>query len=81
MDFDQHKENCDKCKLVDISKPATLVYCCLVGAPLLRDALSSEASKKHTAETRRLKRQFLMQSDGNVYQAPKSKVKMLTRYK
>jgi hypothetical protein len=81
MDFDQHKQACEKCNTVDITKPATLVNCCLVGAPLLRDELASIGSKKHSSEVRKLKRQFLMESDGNVYQTTKNKAKQAMRYK
>lgn len=80
-DFETHKSGCNKCALVDVGKPSTLVQCCWVGAPLLRDylnALSAPAVRKQNAA---LKRQFTQDADGKNYSATKQKLREVMKYK
>ena len=81
MDFIQHQSGCDKCKLVDKDKPATLVHCCLIGAPLLRDYLSELVKPDVARQNRQLKRQFTQQADGKSYKTNGKKLKEVMRYK
>jgi hypothetical protein len=81
MDFLQHKSGCHKCQLVDIDKPSTLVNCCLIGAPLLRDYLSNLVKPDIARQNRQLKREFMRESDGKVYTTTKKKLKEVMRYK
>lgn len=81
MDFLQHKSGCAKCQLVDIDKPATLVNCCLIGAPLLREHLVNIVKPEIAKQNKRLKREFMQESDGKVYTTTKKKLKEVMRYK
>lgn len=79
--FETHLLSCKKCVDVDVDKPATLINCCLLGAPLLRDYLSDISSKKHRNSTKSLKHQFLADENGKIYKSTSAKVKKITIYK
>ena len=79
--FETHLLSCKKCVDVDVDKPATLINCCLLGAPLLRDYLSDINSKKIKNNMKSLKRQFLSDADGKIYKSTSAKVKKITKYK
>jgi hypothetical protein len=80
-EFENHTRTCIKCRSVEITKPSTLINCCLLGAPLLRDYLSEISSKKNKIHVQSLKRQFLSDSDGKIYKSTSAKVKKATVYK
>jgi hypothetical protein len=81
MDFEIHQVGCAKCLTVNVNQSATLVNCCAEGASMLRDYIAKLKAPEVKKEQKALKRQFLMQEDGNVYKSTKAKVKLVTRYK
>jgi GrpB-like predicted nucleotidyltransferase (UPF0157 family) len=80
-EFETHRHSCQQCASVDTGRPATLVNCCLAGAPMLRDylnALSAPAARKAMSA---LKRQFTQDEEGKVHGTTKKKLKEVMRYK
>jgi GrpB-like predicted nucleotidyltransferase (UPF0157 family) len=80
-EFETHKHGCKQCASIEIERPATLVNCCLAGAPLLRDflnAISAPAMRKQMAA---LKRQFTQDAEGKTHCTTKQKLKEVMRYK
>ena len=57
-EWQAHILGCDNCKLVDVTSPASLIHCCIKGAPSLRDHLAAKAASKTRAKNRALKAQF-----------------------
>jgi hypothetical protein len=81
ISFITHKFGCNDCIKVDTDKPATLVNCCLVGAPLLRDYLVEINSKEYKAKQKALKREFISDADGKTYKTTSRKLKRVMVYK
>lgn len=79
--FETHALSFEKCNNININIPSTLINCCLLGAPLLKDYLSEIGSKNHKNNMKSLKRQFLADGDGKIYKSTHSKVKKATLYK
>jgi hypothetical protein len=79
--FELHQSHCLKCKTVDISKPATLINCCLDAAKELKDYLNSLAAPVKRKQNAALKRQFSVEADGKCYHASKRKLAEVMRYK
>lgn len=67
--------------MVDKDKPATLVHCCLIGAPLLRNYLSELVKPDVARQNKQLKRQFTQQEDGKSYKTTGKRLKEVMRYK
>lgn len=80
-EFITHRKACSPCQSVDIAKPATLVNCCLQGAPLLRAYLNFLAAPAARKQNAALKRQFTQEADGKNYHTSKQKLKEVMRYK
>jgi len=80
-EFQVHTNICEKCQSVDIDNPSTLINCCLLGAPLLRDFLAQVCSNKNKSVLKSLKNQFLSNGDGKIYKSTSEKVKKATLYK
>lgn len=81
MDWLTHKIGCNDCNLVDIEKPATLVKCCLIGAPILRNYLSELAKPDFAKKAKQLKKQFTQELDGKSYKITAKKLKEVMIYK
>ena len=79
--FETHLLSCKYCKTVDINNSSTLVNCCLIGAPMLRDYLVEINSKQYKNNVKSLKRQFLSDAEGKIYKSTSAKVKKATMYK
>lgn len=79
-DFEVHVYGCKKCASVDTQKPATLVNCCLIGAPLLRDYLHSIMDPIARKRAAAIKKQFT-QSEGKNHNTTKKKLKEAMKYK
>lgn len=79
-EFEVHRLGCEKCKTVLLEKPATLVNCCLLGAPLLRDYLNALSAPAARKQMNALKRQFTQQ-EGKNYNASKQKLREVMKYK
>jgi hypothetical protein len=80
-DYLTHRVGCDKCKTVEISKPATLANCCLTGAPLLRDYLNSLIAPHERKRQAAIKEQFNKNQDGTSQKTTRAKLKEVMRYK
>ena len=74
-EFQNHQLGCSQRQAVILSETRTLVNCCLVGAPLLRDDLNATASKAVRRVNKALKEQF----EDNT-KTTKKKAKSATRY-
>lgn len=80
-EFTTHSYGCKQCISIDVNKPTTLINCCLVGAPLLRDYLNFIVSPEYRKQQSALKREFKKEADGKIYTTTKAKVKEVMRYK
>lgn len=80
-DYLTHKNGCDKCQTVNISQPATLVNCCLAGAPLLRDYLNSLVAPIARKRNATIKAQFERNQDGTSQRTTRAKLKEVMRFK
>lgn len=80
-EFEIHRLGCKQCETVVIEKPATLVNCCLLGAPLLRDYLNALSEPAMRKQMNALKRQFTQDADGKNYGTTKKKLKEVIKYK
>jgi hypothetical protein len=76
-----HKPICESCKSVVISQPATLVNCCLKGAPLLRDYLNSLVAPQIRKRNASMKAQFEKAQDGESRKTTRQRLKEVMRYK
>jgi hypothetical protein len=81
MEWLNHVSICDKCASVDIAKTASLINCCLVGAPMLRFYLSELAKPDIARRNKHLKASFNQQLDGESFKAGGKKLKQAMRYK
>lgn len=76
-----HYAGCEKCRTVDLSKPATLTYACAAGAPLLKEELRKRqapvvAKARKEVEEWAKKTGAFTEFDGKVKDA-----RVITRYK
>lgn len=74
-DWQAHVLVCKKCQTVNIDTPATLINCCLDGAPHLRGHLVAMQAPKVRARNRALKAAF---TDEN--HCTKKRMKELTKH-
>jgi hypothetical protein len=79
--FELHQYGCMLCTMVHIENPFTLVRCCLIGAPLLRDYLVEINSKEYKSKQKSLKREFISDADGKSYKTTSTKLKRVMVYK
>jgi hypothetical protein len=78
-EFEIHAPGCDKCKSIDLDKPASFAGVCFVGASLLRDHIHAMQAPKVRAAQRALKRQF-QDADGGNFRTTKKKLQEIMRY-
>lgn len=80
-EYETHKSICEKCNSVNIQQPSTLINCCLIGAPLLRDYLNQLSSPDIRKKQNALKRMFIQDADGKVYKTTKNKLNSVMKFK
>lgn len=80
-EFETHKQSCERCRSVEISKPKTLVNCCLSGAPMLKDYLNYISAPLARKREYEIKKSFLKSDDGKIYKTTKAKVNSEMKYK
>jgi hypothetical protein len=76
-----HKNSCDKCQTVDSRQTSSLINCCLIGAPLLRDYLNKMVTPKIRAKSTALRNQFSQDADGKSHKATKAQLREVMKYK
>jgi hypothetical protein len=81
-DWFMHKSTCQQCKTVNSGETKTLINCCLVGAPLLRDYLNQMTAPAARKKQAALRNQFQQQGEGGVSKrATKRELAEVMRYK